>query len=328
MTIEERRQWFKNAKFGMFIHWGLYSVLAGEYKGQRCDWTEEWIMPKFRIPIKEYEKIATAFNPIYFNAEEWVKLAQDAGMQYMVFTAKHHEGFAMYDSKVDPYNIMQATPFKRDVTKELAEACNKLGMPFGLYYSQELDWHEKHGGGYSIEKDQWEGKPWSNIWDFPNRDEKDFSICFEKKIKPQVKELLTQNGDLALIWFDCPTDITKEQSMELYHMVKQYQPTCLINSRIGNDVGDYGSAEDNDLKAPNERKILYEIPATLNDTWGYKAFDQNWKSAEEIAENLRELNAREINYLLNVGPDPLGRIPSASADILRAVGKLVKGGAD
>lgn len=316
-------KWFSEAKFGMFIHWGLYSVLAGEYNGQRCDWTEEWIMPRFRIPIKEYEKITYAFNPIYFNAEEWVRLAKDAGMKYIVFTTKHHEGFAMYHSKVDKYNLIDATPFKRDVTLELSEACRKYGIKFGIYYSQELDWHEEHGGGYSIDKDKWEGKPWSNNWDFPDKSKKDYSICLEKKIKPQLIELLTNYGNIDLIWFDCPTDINIDQSRELVQLVKKYQPNCLINSRIGNGLGDYGTSEDNDLSLTDKNKMMYEVPGTLNDTWGYKSFDRNWKSAKNVLDNLKYLNDRNTNYLLNVGPDGLGRIPVDCAEILREVGKKI-----
>ena len=214
--------YFKNAKFGLMIHWGLYSVLAGEWNGKRTGYIGEWIMSKFNIPIKEYEKYANAFNPICFDAEEWVLLAKNAGMKYIVITAKHHEGFSMFRSEADKFNIYDATPFKRDPIKELAEACKKHEMKLGLYYSQELDWHEEHGGGYSIEKDQWDGTSWSNNWDFPDNSKKDFSICFEKKIKPQVKELLTNYGDIFLMWFDCPADISVEQSMELYNLVKKY----------------------------------------------------------------------------------------------------------
>ncbi len=314
--------WFKEAKYGMFIHWGLYSLLAGEYNGEQCDWTEEWIMPRFRIPIKEYEKLTKAFNPIYFNADEIVDLAIEAGMKYLVFTAKHHEGFCMFDTKVDDYNVMQSTPFKRDIVKEIADACHKRNFRFGIYYSHELDWHEPHGGGYSIEKDGWEGKPWSNIWDFPDKSKKDFAVSFERKTKPQIRELLTNYGKVDLIWCDCPTDITVEQSTELYKMIKTLQPECLVCSRIGH-LGDFGSAEDNDLKATAKRDWVFEVPLTLNDTWGYKAFDQNWKTPKFIIENLREINARGGNLLLNIGPDHLGRVPVTSAKILREVGKLL-----
>ena len=318
------KEWFREAKFGMMIHWGLYSVLAGEWNGQRIDCIGEWIMSRFHIPIKEYEKYALAFNPICFDAREWVRLAKDAGMKYIVITAKHHDGFAMYHSKVDPYNIYDATPFKRDPIKELKEACDECGMKLGLYYSQELDWHERHGGGWSVDKDVWKGCCWTNKWDFPDIEKRDFRICFENKIKPQVRELLTNYGDIALIWFDCPTDITPEQSMELYNLVKECQPDCLVNSRIGNGVGDYSSCADNDI--PDDVKTTpYESPCTLNDTWGYVAFDQNWKSATEIISTKKHLNERGINYLLNVGPDYLGRIPKPCVRILREVGKAVSG---
>ena len=317
------KEWFKEAKYGMFIHWGLYSILAGEYKGERCNYTSEWIMNKFRIPIKEYEKLANVFNPIYFDAEEWVNLAIEFGMKYLVITTKHHEGFSMFCSKVDKYNICDATPFKRDILKELADACHKHNFKFGIYYSQEIDWHEEHGGGYSVESDKWDNKPWSNIWDFPDKNKKDYSICFEKKIKPQVKELLTNYGQIDCIWFDTPADITKEQSLELYNMVKHYQPNCLVNTRIGNGLGDYGTAEDNKL-AEEKSKDLFEVPATLNDNWGYAAYDQNFKCPTTVYNTLMDLNSRGINYLLNVGPDYLGRIPSKSIEILKKVGSMLK----
>lgn len=319
----DNKKWFKQAKFGMMIHWGLYSVLAGEWKGQRSHYIGEWIMSKYRIPVKEYEKLADAFNPIYFNAEEWVELAKQAGMQYIVITAKHHEGFAMFHSEADKYNIVDATPFGRDVIAELAAACRKNDMKLGLYYSQELDWHEKHGGGVSIACDCYDQTSWSNNWDFPDAAEKDFTICYENKIKPQVKELMTNYGDIALIWFDCPTDITPEQSRELYDIVKKYQPNCLVNSRIGNGMGDYGSAGDNCLPDGDKGEMLFETPATLNDTWGYKAFDNNWKSADKVIEMLHTCNDNGANLLLNVGPDYLGRIPAPTIEILREVGKRI-----
>ena len=315
------KQWFKEAKFGMMIHFGLYSLLAGEWKGQRMDMIAEWAQSCFRIPIREYEKLMQAFNPIYFDADEWCDLAAKAGMKYIVVTSKHHEGFALFDSKADDYNVMH-TPFGRDIIKELSVASRKRDLKFGLYYSQELDWHEEHGGGYTETAETNQGKPWTNFWDFPNT-KKNFEICFRKKIIPQVTELLTHYGDIDLIWFDTPQDITKEQSVELYNLVKKYQPNCLINSRIGNGMGDYGSAGDNETGAESGG-MLFEVPATMNDTWGYKAYDQNWKSAEEIIRIKRELNGKNINYLLNVGPDPLGRIPAPCADVLKEVGRNIK----
>ena len=316
------KEWFKQAKFGMMIHWGLYALPAGEWKGRRMPYIGEWAMQYFRIPRAEYRPLARAFNPLLFNAEEWVKLAQDAGMRYMVFTSKHHEGFAMFDSAVSDYNVVKATPFGRDVVAELAEACYRHGLKFGLYYSQDLDWSEPNGGGYTAGKTWCGGEAWwTNNWDFPDDAHKDYSQCFEEKIKPQVKEILTKYGDLCLIWFDTPRTISAAQSEELYRMVKTYQPDCLINSRIGNGRGDYTSAGDNQIPDDDKGDMLFETPATLNDTWGYKSFDNNWKSAEKVAAIKKHLNERGINYLLNVGPDYLGRIPAPSADILREVGR-------
>lgn len=316
------KEWFKQAKFGMMIHWGLYSLPAGEWRGKRMVDIGEWAQAYFRIPNAEYHKLAGIFNPILYDAEEWVKLAKDAGMQYMVFTSKHHEGFAMYHSKVSKFNIVDATPFGRDVLAELAEACYKHNMKLGLYYSQDIDWSEPNGGGYKNGK-TWCGDKayWTNNWDFPDDEHKNYTQCFEDKIKPQVKEILTNYGDLCLIWFDTPGTISPEQSEELFQMVKQYQPNCLVNSRIGNGRGDYGSAGDNEIPDDDKGEMLYETPATLNDTWGYKSFDNNWKDAKTVKQIKEHLNARGINYLLNVGPDYLGRIPGPAVDILREVGR-------
>lgn len=322
------REWFKQAKFGMMVHFGLYSVLGGEWKGQRSDFHGEWIQTYYRIPNAEYEQIAKAFNPIYFNAEEWVKIAQDAGMQYMVVTSKHHDGFALFDSKYDDYNCVKGSPFGRDLIAELAEACQKHGMKLGLYYSQDQDWHEKDGGGYRI---PWvPQRSWTNDWDFPENDKKDYSRVFETKIKTQMKEILTNYGELCLIWCDNPYTMTDEQSLELYEMIRKYQPNALVNSRIGNGRGDYCSVPDNaveyDLEEDRKRGFtLFECPATLNDTWGYKSFDANWKSADKLFEIKESLNARGINYLLNVGPDHLGRIPAPSIDILHELGNKIRG---
>lgn len=310
------RKWFKDAKFGMMVHWGLYSLLAGEWNGHRMDYIGEWIMSKHEIPIKEYERLAGIFNPIYFDAEEWVFTAKNAGMKYIVVTSKHHDGFAMYHSKADKYNIVDATPFGRDVIGELAQACGKHDIRLGLYYSQEIDWHEPHGGGYGADRYHTNvGMSWDNDWDFPDRENKNYTICFEKKIKPQLKEIMTQYGDICLIWFDTPGVITPEQSRELVNLVKFYQPDCLINSRIGNNMGDYRSCGDN--KLPEEyTDELVEAPVTLNRTWGYKSFDNEWKTRAQIDDILRRCNEKGANLLLNVGPDYLGRIPGPSVDAL------------
>lgn len=322
------REWFKQAKFGMMVHFGLYSIIGGEWKGQRMGYIGEWAQSKFRIPKAEYEQLAKVFNPIYFNAEEWVDVAQDAGMQYMVVTSKHHEGFALFDSAYDDYNCVKGSPFGRDIIAELAEACYKKGMKLGLYYSQDLDWHEKDGGGYATPWKNHDDMSWCNDWDWPDASEKDYSRLFETKIKTQMTEILTKYGELCLIWCDTPHAITPAQSRELYELIKKYQPNALVNSRIGNGLGDYRSTGDNKTNFDTSEefeKTLFECPATLNKTWGYKSFDQEWKDADKLFEIKESLNARGINYLLNVGPDHLGRIPAPSVDILRELGRRLRG---
>lgn len=321
----DNREWFKKARYGMMVHWGLYALPAGEWRGRRTPYIGEWLQAYFRIPNSEYARLAGAFDPILFDADEWVRLAVDAGMQYVVVTSKHHDGFAMYRSRVDRFNIVDATPFGRDVVGELAESCRRHGMKLGLYYSQELDWRQPNGGGYG-RGHSWCGGvgSWTNDWDFPDNDRKDYTECFEAKIKPQVEEVLTQYGDLCLIWFDTPHSISRAQSLELFDLVKRHQPDCLVNSRIGNGACDYRSLGDNEILDRDFGDELVEVPATLNDTWGYKSFDQNWKSADEVYRLKTFLNDRGVNYLLNVGPDALGRIPAPSADILREVGARVR----
>jgi len=318
------REWFREAKFGMMVHWGLYSLPAGEWNGRRMPVIGEWAQSYFRIPRADYGRLANAFNPILFDADEWVKLAIDAGMKYIVVTSKHHDGFAMYHSQVDPFNITDATPFGRDVIGELAEACAKHELKLGLYYSQDLDWHEPNGGGYHHGHTNCGVMSWTNDWDYPENEKKDYTQCFESKIKPQVEEILRNYGDLCLIWFDTPRTVSPEQSSELYQLVKKYQRECLVNSRIGNGMGDYRSWGDNEIPEEYQKDGLFETPATLNDTWGYKSFDQNWKSSAEVLRLKNHLNARGINYLLNVGPDYLGRIPGPSQEILRNVGKELR----
>jgi len=330
------KKWFVEAQYGMMVHWGLYSLLGGEWKGKTMKkpyHIAEWVQQYFRIPNAEYAKLATVFNPIYFNADEWVQIARDAGMKYIVITSKHHDGFAMFRSRVSQFNIVDATPFKRDPIEELAEACRKHGLKLGLYYSQDLDWHEKDGGGESKGKTWGGGNAyWVNNWDFPNPAEKDFSRYFEGKSKPQVKEILTQYGDICLIWFDIGCSLSEDQAFDLYSMVRKLQPGCLVNSRIGGGsrqgtnkriVCDYSSSEDNQIPRSMEERhgMLYESCATTNESWGYKPSDQNWKSPETIRKTREHLKSIGANYLLNVGPDGLGRIPAqAAANLIAAAG--------
>jgi alpha-L-fucosidase len=312
---EKRLEWFRDAKYGMFIHWGLYAIPAGEWNGQRSLGLGEWIMNRSRVPVTEYEKLAGQFNPVRFNPDEWVQLAQDAGMKYIVITSKHHDGFAMFKSAVSQYNVVDATPYKRDILKELADACARRGMRLGFYYSQSQDWHEKNGAG--------------NTWDFGpdtapdgKTELKKYDDYLRGKAEPQVRELLTNYGPVALIWFDTPRMMTPTRGQRFADIVRQTQPNTLIDGRLGTE-GDYRSTGDNVIP-PEASTEAWETPATINDTWGFRKDDTNWKSPGQIAFKLVDIVSKGGNYLLNVGPTAEGIIPQPSADVLRTVGRWLK----
>jgi len=303
-----RLAWFRDARFGLFIHWGLYAIPAGEWKGQTIPGIGEWIMNRAKIPVAEYERLAAQFNPVKFDADAWVQLARDAGMKYIVITSKHHDGFALFHSKASRYNVVDATPFKRDILKELAEACRKRGMRLGFYYSQSQDWHEAGGAG--------------NTWDFGPDDKKDYDGYLRAKAEPQVRELLTGYGPVALIWFDTPRMMTPERAARFADIVRSLQPECLIDGRLG-AAGDYVTTGDNVIP-PQVGADAWETPATINHTWGYRSDDRDWKSAGEITFKLLDIVSKGGNYLLNVGPMADGLIPAASQDVLRTVGRWLK----
>ena len=300
---------FDDNKFGMFIHWGLYAVPAGEWKGKYVRGIGEWIMFREKIPVAEYEQLGRKFNPVKFDADAWSQLAQDAGMRYMVITSKHHDGFAMFKSNASKYNVVDATPWGKDPMKLLAAANARHGIDFGFYYSQDQDWHEAGGRG--------------NNWDFP--EQRNSQAYLEGKVIPQLKEILTGYGKLALIWFDTPGLLTEAQVTELRRLVKTAQPSCLINSRIGHNKHDYTQTGDNAIPIQvYTQDGKWEVPATLNDTWGYKKNDQNWKQPRDLIEKLADIVSKGGNYLLNVGPTAEGVIPPASQEILRTIGKWIK----
>ncbi len=320
MSEHDRLAWWRAARFGMIIHWGLYALPAGEWKGQQMEYIGEWLQSRFRIPGAEYSTLAERFNPQGFDADEWVRLAARAGMRYIIFTAKHHEGFAMYHSRVSDFNIVDATPFGRDPAAELAEACARYGVKLCFYYSQDLDWHEADGGGTAPGLSSNFGMSWGNDWDFPDHDAKDFSRFFEGKVKPQVTELLTQYGPIGALWFDCPMTLSHAQSEELYALARSLQPDCVMNSRLGNGLGDYQSLGDNLIPAAPLAGD-WEVVATLNDTWGYKRNDINWKTSRQVLELLTGLAGKGVNYALNVGPDELGRFPEGTVRVLEELGE-------
>jgi alpha-L-fucosidase len=310
---EKRLEWFRHDKFGLFIHWGLYAIPAGYWKGERSPGIGEWVMHRMRIPVTEYEQLARQFNPVKFDADAYAQLAADAGMKYVVITSKHHDGFALFKSEVSKYNVVDATPFKRDIIKELAAACAKRGLRFGVYYSQSQDWHERGGAG--------------NNWDFPENAVKDkdgsFDQYLQQKVEPQLRELLTNYGPMCLIWFDTPQLMgTGDRARRLTDIVRTLQPATLIDGRLGK-VGDYQSTGDNVIP-PKASDDAWEVPATLNHTWGYRTDDHNWKSPGELVFKLVDVTSKGGNYLLNIGPMADGTIPGPSVDNLREVGRWLK----
>jgi alpha-L-fucosidase len=301
-------QWFKDAKFGMFIHWGLYSKLAGEWEGKNYYGSGEWIMNQAKIPVKEYARVANDFNPVNFNADEWAQLAKDAGIKYMVITAKHHEGFAMYDSKVSDFNIVKATPYKKDPMKALALATAKRGIHFGFYYSQFQDWHEPNGG--------------RNSWDF-DESKKDYQKYYREKAIPQLKELLTNYGPLGIVWFDTPGGMTKQQTQAFVNELRVLQPKSLFSSRVGQGLGDYKDFGDSEVP-PVPIKGAWESIYTHNDSWGYIKHDMNFKTPKTIIQLLANVASKGGNLMLNVGPDGFGNIPKYSIQFLKETGKWLQ----
>jgi alpha-L-fucosidase len=305
---DARLTWFREAKYGLFIHWGLYAIPAGQWNGKRSLGLGEWLMLRSSVPVKEYEKLAARFNPVKFDADAWVTLARDAGMKYIVITSKHHDGFALFKSKASPYNIVDATPYKRDVLKELADACARGGIRLGFYYSQSQDWYEPNGAG--------------NTWDFGPDEHKDYDKYLHGKAEPQVRELLTGYGKVALIWFDTPRMMTGDRPHRFTRIVRELQPDTLIDGRLGTE-GDYISTGDN-VVPPNVSGEAWEVPATINHTWGYRTDDTDWKSPGQITFKLVDIVSKGGNYLLNVGPTAEGVIPQVSQDILRTVGRWLQ----
>lgn len=315
-------KWFTNAGFGMFIHWGLYSIPAGVWNGEPVEDNRyinpyaEHIMLLNKIPVAEYAKLADIFNPVDFDADQIVSLAKNAGMKYLVFTTKHHDGFAMYDSKVSDYNIVKATPYKKDPLKSLASACKKEGIKLGLYYSLGRDWENPN----AIAKENRR-----NTWDFPDITGFSYQKYLDEKVKPQLVELLTNYGDIAMIWFDTPELTSKEQSLDLERLVKNLQPNCNVNTRIGNNVGDFKEMSDNYIPE-SAQTMAWECPATMAESWGYSVLDteEYWKSSDEIIEKLVEIRSKGGNYLLNIGPDAKGAVPTLAIERLNDIAQWME----
>jgi len=310
-----RMKWWREARFGMFIHWGLYSVPAGTYKGRQIGGIGEWIMNTGEIPVAEYAGFAKQFNPVKFNADEWVAIAKNAGMKYIVITSKHHDGFAMFHSKASPYNIYDATPFHRDPLKELAVACKKQGLKLGFYYSQAQDWH--HPGGFAYATNGRTTGHWDKAQDG------DFHKYIREIAIPQVREILTNYGDVAVLWWDTPAGMNSQEVHELAGLLK-LQPQIIANNRLGNGVEGDTETPEQFIPAAGYPGRDWETCMTMNDTWGYKSYDHNWKPTEMLIRNLIDIASKGGNYLLNVGPTNEGVIPPGSVERLKQVGQWMK----
>jgi alpha-L-fucosidase len=303
-----KMQWWKEAKFGMFIHWGVYSVTAGRW-GDNTTYGE-WVMHSAKIPRAEYAELAKKFNPTRFNAEEWVKLAKDAGQKYIVITSKHHDGFAMFDSEASSYNIVDATPFKRDILKELAEECRKQDMKLGFYYSQAQDWY--HPGGAVSGDVQWD-----------DTHKGDMNQYIEEIAIPQVKEILANYGDVAVLWWDTPKNMTKEMAQKLADLTKPY-PNLITNNRLGAGMGGDLETPEQFVPATGFPGRNWEVCMTMNGHWGYNAYDERWKSTADLLQKLIDIASKGGNFLLNVGPDQYGIIPEVCQQNLRELGKWLQ----
>jgi alpha-L-fucosidase len=311
-TAEERdarMKWWREARFGMFVHWGVYSVPAGTYHGRRIGGIGEWIMNTAKIPCAEYQQFAKQFNPVKYDADAWVRTAKDAGMKYIVITSKHHDGFAMFDSKASNWNIVKASPFGRDPLKELAAACRKHGIRLGFYYSQAQDWNNPGGaaaGGH---------------WDPAQNGSMDDYI--KNVAVPQVREILTHYGKISVLWWDTPIDMNHDRAAELISVLK-LQPGIIHNNRLGGGFRGDTETPEQYVPATGFPGRDWETCMTMNDTWGYKSYDDNWKSSETIIHNLVDIASKGGNYLLNVGPTNEGVIPAPSIERLRAVGSWMR----
>lgn len=324
---DARMQWWREARFGMFIHWGAYAVPAGTYKGERVPGIGEWIMSRAKIPVADYEQFAHAFNPVQFDPDEWVRIAKDAGMKYIIITSKHHDGFAIFDSKVSPYDIVDAAPYRKDAIAALAAAAKRQGIRFGVYYSI-MDWH--HPDAQAPNTPEYNSRTWSN----PN-----FDRYLETYMKPQVTELVRQYPNIDVLWFDGEwvADWTDEKGKALYNYLRTIRPDLIINNRVGHSrqglaglnkenrvgIGDFGTPEQ---RVPPEGLpgVDWETCMTMNDTWGFKSYDDDWKDTKTLVRTLIDVASKGGNFLLNVGPTAQGRIPGPSVSRLSEMGDWMR----
>ena len=309
---DARMAWWRDAKFGMFIHWGVYAVPAGMYQGQEVPGIGEWIMRRAQIPTGEYQAFAKEFNPVQYNPGQWAALAEQAGMRYLVITSKHHDGFALFQTKASPWNVIDATPYGKDLIGPLATAARSHGLKFGLYYSQAQDWNNPGGAKAGLK----DGEGWDDAH------KGSFDTYLETVAGPQVREILTHYHP-DILWWDTPTLMTPERAAKLHELLA-LQPGIITNNRLGGGHrGDTDTPEQH-IPATGIAGRDWETCMTMNGTWGYKSYDHNWKSTETLLRNLIDIVSKGGNYLLNVGPTAEGVIPAESVQRLKEVGAWMK----
>lgn len=306
---DARMAWWRDAKFGLFIHWGVYAVPAGSYGGKTT--YGEWIMNSAKIPVETYQHFAQQFNPIKYNPADWADLARDAGMKYVVITAKHHDGFALYPSKASAWNVADATPYKKDLLGPLVSAVHANGLKMGFYYSQSQDWTNP-GGAKSGFK---EGEGWDEAH------KGDYDQYLANVAVPQVRELLT-NYPIDVLWWDTPMHMTPQRARPLADLLK-LRPGIVTNNRLGGPFsGDHATPEQ--FVPVTGFPGDWETCMTMNDHWGYNAQDKHWKSSADLIRKLAEVASKGGNFLLNVGPTADGEIPPESISRLREIGQWLK----
>lgn len=321
MDDNERMAWWRDARLGMFIHWGLYAIPAGEWNGETNH--AEWIRTTAQIPLETYDQFVGQFNPVKFNAKEWVQMAKDAGMKYIVITSKHHDGFCLFDSKFTDFDVM-STPFQRDILKELSDACNQAGLKMCWYHSI-MDWHHPD---YLPRRD----------WETTRSAEGAQLDRYIAYMKNQLKELVSNYGKIGVLWFDGEWEGTwnHEHGRDLYDYVRGLQPDIIINNRVdkgrsgmegltreGGFAGDFGTPEQ-EIPATGLPNVDWETCMTMNDHWGYNKNDHNWKSSEDLIQKLADIASKGGNFLLNVGPTSEGLLPQPSIDRLKEMGCWMK----
>ncbi len=318
----ERAKWFTDARFGMFIHWGVYSGAEGFWKGEKLrndnDYAE-WIYYRNRIDKEEYLTLLKRFDWDEIDTEKWVLLAKKSGMKYVTLTAKHHDGFGLWDSKASNYDLGDFTSPKRDIVKELADACKKHGLKLGLYYSHWVDWEHEYGWDHNKELTGISTEQYNKYW--------------QEKVIPQMRELLTNYGEISMIWFDMwihhsQTVVTKEQLLQLKGLIRELQPNCLVNSRLGLSIEedpdvDFKELDDNSLGNRKE-EFPWQSPATVAHSWGFHATDNEWKSTSTLLKSLINNVSLNGNLLLNIGPRANGYVPYEITQRMLEMGKWLE----